>query len=99
MKKGENAANEVIAAEMRYQANAIMERALNECRELGVKVYFDDPPNYHDDSDPGKERARRKSRALTQADIDKFPSPDLKTVERALQHKNITVASTYIGKK
>ncbi len=45
-KKGKKAANEAIAHELRQQAKAIMERAILECRDLGVKVYFDDAPGY-----------------------------------------------------
>ncbi len=46
MKKGEKAANEAIAHEMRCEAKAIIERALKDCHNLGVKVFFDDPPSY-----------------------------------------------------
>ena len=76
MKKGEKAENEAIAAELRYQAKAIMERAINDCHALGVKVFFDDAPGYgyagchmeiaNDDyldfeTDIRKEKARRKA--------------------------------------
>ena len=45
-KKGAKTANETIAAELHYQAKTIMEHALQQCHDLGVKVYFEDPPGY-----------------------------------------------------
>lgn len=48
MKKGEKAANEALASELRYQAQAIMLRAVQECHALGVQVYAYEAPGYGD---------------------------------------------------
>lgn len=112
MEKMSKKQKENLGAELRYRAKAIIENALTRCHGLGVKVSCEFAISYgkvltqeiYDSSfleydvDIRRQKARR-SRRLAQADVDGFLIPDFKTVERALGHKGVRAASTYIGEK